>query len=71
MANTYTTIQGDTWDVISLKLYESEMFTDRLVAANFQQRNVAIFGAGVVLNAPVITTDELESTNLPPWRRNQ
>lgn len=71
MANTYKTVQGDTWDVISLNLYGSEIFTDRLLKANFAQRNVAVFGAGVVLNAPVIAPLEKQRNNLPPWRRNQ
>lgn len=66
---TYRTIQGDTWDVISLKNYNSQMFTHELVAANFDQRNVAIFSAGVVLNVPDIDQQDIDNTNLPPWRR--
>ena len=66
---TYRTVQGDTWDVISLKLYNSQLFTHKLIAANFEQRNVAIFGAGVILNVPVVTVAEIDNTNLPPWRR--
>lgn len=71
MANTYTTIQGDTWDIISLKVYGSELYTAELVAANFEQRKVLSFGAGTVLNVPDITAEEVENTNLPPWRRSQ
>lgn len=70
MANTYTTKQGDTWDMISLSTYGSELFTDRLIASNFEQRNTAIFSAGVVLNTPVLETTELNKSQLPPWRRN-
>lgn len=65
----YTTTQGDTWDIISLKMYGSELFTDRLVSANFAQRNTAIFGAGVVLTVPQVNANQIQSTNLPPWRR--
>lgn len=69
MANIYTTVQGDTWDVVSLKNYDSELFTDKLVAANFQYRNVGIFGSGTVLNVPEVTQSQKQSNNLPPWRR--
>lgn len=65
----YTTVQGDTWDIISYKMYGSELFTDKLIQQNFKQRDVSIFGAGVSLDIPDVTPLELQSTNLPPWRR--
>lgn len=65
----YRTVQGDTWDVVSLKVYNSQLFTHKLIAANTDQMHVAIFGAGVVLNIPVVTLEEVDNTNLPPWRR--
>lgn len=69
MTNTYRTSQGDTWDVISLKNYDSELFSSDIMMANYQYRNTAIFGAGVVLTIPEISTTAAASTNLPPWRR--
>lgn len=67
---TYTTVQGDTWDLISLNQYGSELFTDKLVTANFNYRAVLVFGAGTVLTIPEVTATELETTDLPPWRRS-
>lgn len=69
MAKTYTTVQGDTWDIISLKNYGSELFTDKLVSANLTHRSVGIFGSGTVLNIPTVTEIQKQQTNLPPWRR--
>lgn len=69
MANTYTTVQGDTWDSISLNQYGSELFTAKLVAANINHRAVLIFGAGTVLSIPEIEETQLETSDLPPWRR--
>ncbi len=66
----YTTVQGDTWDLISLNQYDSELFTASLLAANFIYRTVLVFGAGTVLTIPEVTTTELETTDLPPWRRS-
>lgn len=65
---SYTTAQGDTWDIISLINYGSEFYTDALVAANRAYKSVAIFGSGVVLVVPSIESKKA-SANLPPWRR--
>lgn len=69
MAKTYTTKLGDTWDVVSLEVYGSEMFVSDLVQANWKYRDVSLFGAGVVLIVPEITELRRDSANLPPWRR--
>ena len=34
MASTYTTIQGDTWDLIAYKLYGEEKYMKNLIEAN-------------------------------------
>ena len=36
MANTYTTQQGDAWDVIAFRVYGSEQYTGFLMQANFE-----------------------------------
>jgi len=69
MPKTYTTKQGDTWDVISLLAYGTELLVDDLIDANWELRNVAIFSAGVLVVIPDATPEQVASTNLPPWRR--
>lgn len=67
---TYTTIQGDMWDSISLKIYGNEKYIDRLMEANFRYREEAVFSAGVVLNIPEIE-DNLDydaNFKMPNWR---
>lgn len=67
---TYTTKSQDTWDVISKRVYGSELFMDRLIAANLNHRKVVFFSDGVVLNVPEIdTTSDSFEKNLPPWKR--
>jgi len=61
----YTTIQGQTWDMISKEVYGTEMNAGRLMEANPKQLGVFIFPAGIVLNTPEI---EEQESNLPPWR---
>lgn len=70
MPSNYTTIQGDTWDIISLKNYNDEHFVGELIEQNWQHRDVVFFSAGVKLTIPDITTEQLDSQNLPPWRRS-
>lgn len=69
MAKTYETQLGDTWDVISFKVYGSEMFVSDLVQANWRFREVVIFGAGIVISAPELTEVRRDAAKLPPWRR--
>lgn len=64
---TYTTKQGDRWDMIAYKLWGNEHYMSELLAANKQYRDVFIFSAGVELTVPEIT--EAASSVLPPWRR--
>lgn len=71
MAKTYTTKLGDTWDVISLIAYNSELFTAELVKANWEHRDVGMFGAGIVLSLPTVSLARRDDTNLPPWRRGR
>lgn len=67
---TVTTRQGDTWDILAYRIYGSELYTDQLIKANYDYRNIVIFGAGVELTAPDIDTElsKIED-NLPPWKQ--
>ena len=65
---TITTIQGDTWDILSLRQYGSELYMSVLIEANMKYQDVAFFGAGIELNAPEIDTIPTAG-GLPPWKR--
>ena len=66
---TVKTIQGDTWDKISLRVYGSENFMDKLIAANMYHRKKTIFNSGDVINVPEIDTESaLVNKDLPPWK---
>ncbi|KUO72715.1 MAG: phage tail protein [Desulfosporosinus sp. BRH_c37] len=67
MANTYTTEQGDMWDGISFKVYQSEYYMTDLIEANPQYRETVIFPANVVLVIPEVSPPV--PRNLPPWKR--
>lgn len=68
--STYSTRQGDTWDLISYRLYPElgkEMRVDKLIEANPQHIGTVIFPAGVALAVPGVEVPE--TSNLPPWKR--
>lgn len=66
MASTYTTIQGDAWDLIAWKLYGNERYMKDLIEANWDYEDVLEFSAGVELNVPEIR-EEAED-DAPFWR---
>jgi phage tail protein X len=65
---TYTTISGDTWDIIAWKTLGSEMYVHQLIDANLSYSQQYIFNAGVSLSIPLLIKSA--TVNLPPWRRN-
>ncbi|MGI6436412.1 MAG: tail protein X [Syntrophomonadaceae bacterium] len=67
MANTYSTQQGDTWDLVALRTLGSEKYMTVLMEANNKHRETVIFSAGVKLVIPDIDTP-IPAT-LPPWKR--
>lgn len=67
MATRYRTISGDTWDLISYRVYGDCKYTDTLINNNTAYADVVVFRAGTILNVPDI---ELETPSaLPPWKR--
>lgn len=64
---TYVTVQGDTWDSISSKLFGSSNYIPALINPNQKHMHVFIFSTGVELLVP----DEIvnSSMDLPPWKR--
>lgn len=65
---TYTTVQGDMWDMIAYKALGSTALTDELMMANRRYLDFYTFPAGIVLTVPEI---ELEpaSEGMPPWKK--
>lgn len=65
-AKTYTTISGDTWDVVAKKVYGDEYRADWLMQHNGAWLDVFAFDAGTVLQTPDLPDERAAS--LPPWR---
>lgn len=67
MSSTYSTVQGDMWDLISYRVYGTEKHVKNLLEANPQYRNVVVFPPGLTLICPDIPSSV--SSILPLWKR--
>ncbi|MDA3731673.1 tail protein X [Niameybacter massiliensis] len=67
MDNTYITSQGDTWDMISYKVYGNEKYVDKLIQSNLLYKETIIFKANVELSIPEVQI--IQQSSLPPWKR--
>lgn len=67
MNNFYTTIQGDTWDSISLKVYGDEKYMYKLIDNNHKYNAFVIFPANIKLEIPELIKNE--KIIFPPWRK--
>lgn len=65
---TYTTSQGDMWDMIAHKTLGSISLTDKLMMANRRYLSFYTFPAGIVLTLPEVRS-ERPMEGLPPWKR--
>ena len=68
MATTITK-HGETWDMVSYRVYGDEHHVWRLVDANRSLRAVRIFSAGVRLNVPALPEEAVSKSSLPPWKQ--
>ena len=67
MENTYTTRQGDTWDLIAHRIYGDVKYTGWLMQNNFPHLDIFVFDAGVVLQTPELPEEESQAAT-PFWR---
>ncbi|WP_201740692.1 LysM domain-containing protein [Exiguobacterium sp. SH5S4] len=63
---TYTTVSGDTFDRIALKLLGSEYLLPVLLRANPKHRLTLVFTSGVVLDIPEPPREEIFAGE-PDW----
>lgn len=67
MADTYRTIQGDTWDGISYKLYQTGEYMPLLMNKNPEHARLVFFPTGILLTIPEQPAEV--PSDLPPWKR--
>lgn len=67
----YRTVSGDTWDLISYKIYGSEQYFHQLMRANLNLLSIAVFASNIPIIVPEIKpiASAVETSKLPPWKR--
>lgn len=67
----YTSVQGDWWDLIALRVYGGRRGDDhlmhKLIEANYELRNVALFPAGLTVYVPDLP--KKTEVALVPWKK--
>lgn len=63
----YKTIQGETWDSIAKKVYQSESYTSFLMKNNPDKLDYLIFPQGVELKIVELPQDDT-TVSFPAWR---
>ena len=66
---SYTTILGDTWDLIAKKVYGDETKAELLMDANRDKLDILIFDDGVAIVCPDTEPDDPGAASYPEWRR--
>jgi len=68
----YRTVSGDTWDLISYKVYGSEGYFHDLIRSNLRLIDIAVFDANIPIIIPEIAVEENDNDErLPPWKRGE
>lgn len=63
----YITVDGDTFDIISLAFYQNEHYSTEIMKANPEYVGCIVFSAGISLKIPII--EPAAASTLPPWKR--
>lgn len=63
----YTTQDGDTFDLLTLDMYNDERLAHYIIEYNPDYADVIVFEGGVQLKLPVVEEAETSET-VPPWR---
>lgn len=65
-ASIYSTVQGDSFDIIAYRLFGDEHLCDELMKANPDEIDTIFFDSGNAVNIPDIQKRPKQS-DLPPW----
>lgn len=70
MAKVYTTVSGDTWDLVAWKMYGKEVWADKIMQANIDKLDYMVFPDNLQLIIPDIESfsGTTVSSDAPEWR---
>ncbi|QNM15519.1 tail protein X [Fusobacterium hominis] len=65
--NTYTTVPGDTWDLVAFKIFGDERFTGQLLKSNPSLTKLVILPPGLIIKLPKLNNTDENMEVSPPW----
>jgi phage tail protein X len=71
LALPYITMDGDRWDNLAWRFYGDPTLISPILLANCGMRVPfeSVLEAGIQLLIPIIVQTDINTENLPPWRR--
>ncbi|WP_064590439.1 tail protein X [Streptobacillus moniliformis] len=68
----YLTVSGDTWDLISYKVYGNEFYCSNLIKDNLDLIDIAVFDSNIPIIIPELKANDIikDYSMLPPWKRD-
>ncbi|MGH7842977.1 MAG: tail protein X [Candidatus Binataceae bacterium] len=65
---SHTTVAGERWDLIAWIYYGNPTLYSQIIMANPRVPVFAVFDSGVVLAIPILQVNQVQASNLPPWK---
>ncbi len=68
---THISVAGERWDLLAWRYYGDASLYTAIVMANPTVAIEPVFGAGTVIQVPIVGKAGPVSTPLPPWKAGQ
>lgn len=65
----YITKEGDRWDLIAYRAYGDALKMEPILLANTDVPVTGVLPIGTVIYVPVLEDSEVNTDNLPPWKK--
>lgn len=65
---THITYAGERWDLLAYHYYGDPTHYEPIIMANPLVPIEPVFEAGIVIDIPIITHQNILSSDMPPWK---
>ena len=66
---THVTSAGERWDLLAWRYYGDATLYSPIIMANPQIPVEPAFDAGLLIGIPILRVSEVQTNDLPPWKR--
>ncbi|MGH7986952.1 MAG: tail protein X [Candidatus Binataceae bacterium] len=65
----HVTTAGERWDLLAWKYYGDPTLYSPIIMANPQVPIEPVFEAGLLIGIPILQVSQVNTSMLPPWKR--